>query len=282
MHKLPAMPFYTGDWLKDTSVLSVGARGAWISILVAMWDAEPRGVLSLSMPAYSRLIGAPEDQTEALIYELTNLRICNFLTDSNGVLTLISRRMVRDEKARETNRMRASKHYEKKILRDSNGILTSHSSFSSSFSSSKPKPKTSSSRLSPDEEFEKFWEAYPNKRSKGQAERAWHKLAPDAALVATMLDSLAAQNAEREYLRKNRQFVPEWKHPATWLNGACWNDEVHVDPLAPPGKSVNGNCRKCNFNSTIHALRKCQESKEMFIKKFPRFEAVCEEFEPCR
>lgn len=130
--------------------------------------------------------------------------------------------------------------------------------------------------------FEKFWEAYPNKRSKGQAERAWHKLAPDAALVATMLDSLAAQNAEREYLRKNRQFVPAWKHPATWLNGACWNDEVHVDPLAPPGQSVNGNCRKCNFNSTIHALRKCQESKEMFIKKFPQFEAVCEAFEPCQ
>ncbi len=132
MAKIPAFQFYTGDWLKDTGILSVAAAGAWIRLLVAMWDAAPRGKLKLSMDAYARLLGTSDQQARALIAELTSVRICENLTEPNGDITLSSRRMVREDKERELNRLRAKKFYDANNKRRPNGNLTFPSSSSSS------------------------------------------------------------------------------------------------------------------------------------------------------
>lgn len=131
------MQFYTGDWLKDTGVLSVAAAGAWIRLLVAMWDAERRGELSLPIGSLARIIGVESGDAEKLIAELGITRVANVLTDSNGLITVQSRRMMREEKDRESNRLRAERHYKNKNLRNSNENLTVYSSSSSSISSSK-------------------------------------------------------------------------------------------------------------------------------------------------
>lgn len=85
--------------------------------------------------------------------------------------------------------------------------------------------------------FQRFWERYPIKKAKGQALKAWKKLAPDDALTATMLAAIDAQQHERDAKARRREFVPEWKHPGTWLNGRCWEDEAappsSVEPCAP-------------------------------------------------
>lgn len=61
--------------------------------------------------------------------------------------------------------------------------------------------------------FERFWVAYDYKKARANAERAWRRIAPDAALVDQIV---AAAKIDRPELRK---------HPATWLNAACWEDE---------------------------------------------------------
>jgi hypothetical protein len=76
--------------------------------------------------------------------------------------------------------------------------------------------------------FSKFWEAYPRKKSPGAAEKAWAKLKPDAELLATMLEAIKAQTAERAAKTQRGEFVPEWKHPATWLNARAWEDVVDI------------------------------------------------------
>lgn len=86
----------------------------------------------------------------------------------------------------------------------------------------------------PAAQFARFWEAYPLKKSKGQAERAWKKLKPNADLVAKMLAALQEQTAERKARKQANEFVPEWKYPSTWLNGRCWEDEASAPSSNSP------------------------------------------------
>ena len=71
--------------------------------------------------------------------------------------------------------------------------------------------------------FEKFWTAYPHKRDKKAAIKAWTKLSVDDDLAKSIMDGLASEIRHRENVTKG--FIPEWKYPATWLNGACWEND---------------------------------------------------------
>lgn len=72
------------------------------------------------------------------------------------------------------------------------------------------------------ERFAKFWEAYPRKQAKGNAEKAFKRLKVSAALLDKMLDAIAWQKTTDEWKKDNGQFIP---HPASWLNSARWEDE---------------------------------------------------------
>ncbi len=80
--------------------------------------------------------------------------------------------------------------------------------------------------------FERWWTTYPHKVGKGQALKAWDKMmkgkTPEEvdALWRQMILAIDAQKKHREHAKRTGQFMPEWKHPATWLNGQCWLDEV--------------------------------------------------------
>lgn len=71
--------------------------------------------------------------------------------------------------------------------------------------------------------FAVFWHAYPNKKAKRAAERAWHKLQPNEQLQAVILASLQRATTSAQWLKEDGQFIP---HPATWLNGRRWEDDL--------------------------------------------------------
>lgn len=71
------------------------------------------------------------------------------------------------------------------------------------------------------QKFEDFWMAYPRRKGKGQAFRAWRTACKTAA-PEEILAGLARTKWPAE-----PKFI---KHPATWLNGQCWLDEP--DPLS--------------------------------------------------
>ena len=71
--------------------------------------------------------------------------------------------------------------------------------------------------------FAEFWNAYPRKVAKPDALKAWAKLKPDPDLQAAILDALAIQ--ARAWTDK--KYIP---HPATWLNGRRWEDEISAAP----------------------------------------------------
>jgi DNA-binding MarR family transcriptional regulator len=78
-----------------------------------------------------------------------------------------------------------------------------------------------------DELFARFWAAYPLKRSKGTAERAFAKLKPNEPLLAEILVGLErAKTSDPRFV--GGEYIP---HPATWLNAKGWQDEaVPVNP----------------------------------------------------
>lgn len=78
--------------------------------------------------------------------------------------------------------------------------------------------------------FETWWQGYPKKLGKADAEKAWMKVRPDAAMQAKLTDCLAKQCQWETWKRDGGRFIP---HAATWLNGKRWADEA--DAVAGPG-----------------------------------------------
>ena len=83
-------------------------------------------------------------------------------------------------------------------------------------------PKSTPSCASDDARFVEFWTAYPRKKSKGQALKAWKRLAPSADLLRAILTAITTAKASQDWKRDNGQFIP---YPATWLNARGWEDE---------------------------------------------------------
>lgn len=92
------------------------------------------------------------------------------------------------------------------------------------------KPK---SPAAPTPEFEAFWKAYPRKVAKGAAIKAWNKALKDGADPQTIIGAAAFYALERKM-----QDPTYTKHPATWLNAACWQDEP--DPTYTPPTGAGG------------------------------------------
>jgi hypothetical protein len=84
----------------------------------------------------------------------------------------------------------------------------------------KPKP-VDREELVWDENFLRFWEAYPKKAAKGDAYKAWKKLRPGAKMVESILHALEVQKRSVKWREDNGKYIP---HPATWLNGTRWED----------------------------------------------------------
>lgn len=81
-------------------------------------------------------------------------------------------------------------------------------------------------------DFSTFWGLWPRKTAKKDAERAWAKLrAVDRRAV---LHVLPKHIAYWEAIRAPMEFIP---HPATWLNGERWKDQI-VAPAPRPTRSA--------------------------------------------
>ena len=102
--KRPAFQFYPADWRKDAALqsCSVAAQGLWINVLCIAHECEPYGHLTvngkaMSAPQIGRLVGLGAKECDRLLDELLQAGVSS--VTSEGMV--FSRRMVRDEQARE-------------------------------------------------------------------------------------------------------------------------------------------------------------------------------------
>jgi hypothetical protein len=75
--------------------------------------------------------------------------------------------------------------------------------------------------MTKEEQFEMFWKSFPRRVAKGAARKAF-----DKAIKKTTLENML--KAITEYVAKKPEKI-DFKHPATWLNGECWDDEWEPD-----------------------------------------------------
>jgi phage replication O-like protein O len=76
--------------------------------------------------------------------------------------------------------------------------------------------------------FSRFYAAYPKKRAKQDAIKAWRKISPENGLFETIMAAVVKQKRSDDWTRENGRFIP---NPASWLNGRRWEDEVEISPL---------------------------------------------------
>ena len=101
-HKLPAMQFYPGDWLKDPNLrrCSHAARGVWIDMLCLMHECEQRGRLATAGVPWTdaeivRAVGGDPAVTAEALAELGRAGV--YSRDDGAV---VCRRMLRDDSMR--------------------------------------------------------------------------------------------------------------------------------------------------------------------------------------
>jgi hypothetical protein len=73
------------------------------------------------------------------------------------------------------------------------------------------------------ETFDAFWRAYPKRKAKGDAERAWAKLRPDRELAERIVSAVKRATTCPDWVRDAGRYIP---HPATWLNDKRWEDDL--------------------------------------------------------
>jgi 5-methylcytosine-specific restriction endonuclease McrA len=92
----------------------------------------------------------------------------------------------------------------------------------------KPRPPFTSKKQ--EQLFDQFWQLYPRKKNKGQAERVWARLRPNDELFAAILAGLERAKASYDWQKEGGKYIP---YPATWLNAKGWEDEY------TPAEEVN-------------------------------------------
>lgn len=111
--RLPFMKFFPMDFDIDMAPHSLEIRGAWITIINHLWNCQPRGEATHSHEQWGRILGTVENDTERIINYIINEKIASCNGNCNGIVTLMSRRIQREEKDRESVRIRVQRHREK-------------------------------------------------------------------------------------------------------------------------------------------------------------------------
>jgi len=78
----------------------------------------------------------------------------------------------------------------------------------------------------PDEQFEIFWRAYPRKKDKGDARRAWEQTKTIRPLTADLVKAVIVQKSSVDWTKEGGRYVP---YPASWLRGERWEDSDEIE-----------------------------------------------------
>ena len=116
--KLPWLKFYPGDWLSDEALrgCSPAARGLWVDLICLMAKSKRHGFLlsgdkPMTPEHIARIFGETLEATSSLLIELAQAGVYSIEKDC-----IFSRRMVKDENNRKSNRIRVLRHRNANVM----------------------------------------------------------------------------------------------------------------------------------------------------------------------
>lgn len=86
------------------------------------------------------------------------------------------------------------------------------------------------------DDFEIFWRAYPRRVAKAVARKAWFQTAKIRPPLEELLAAINNQCQSEQWQKDGGQYIP---HPATWLRGERWSDEMEIDVPKQLSKTLN-------------------------------------------
>jgi hypothetical protein len=129
------------------------------------------------------------------------------------------------DKIREQTRVRVARYKEKqKAL--TNGNVTANATVTQGNATEEEREEDKDIKnIKKDysDSFLKFWTAYPNKQAKATAQKAWAKIQNEPNILSIILSAIEAHKRSESWIKDGGKFIP---HPATWLNGRRWEDEI--------------------------------------------------------
>ena len=265
--KDPAFLFYSSDFLTGVSDLTMEERGQYITLLCMQ---HQKGHLS--------------EKTCRLILGLPNLSLAQdvmkkFKKDENGLYynERLEQEVAKRAKSTEASRLNGTLggRPKKEKEPDENLQVISRLGFSkprqnlgeneneSVNANTNDLKKGGSGGNDSDALFDEFWAAYPKRRSKGEARKAWKSISPSKELVAIMLEKLARATTCHDWTKDNGRFIP---YPATWLRSEGWHDEI-----TPNIGESQYPCGKILRNVETKNERNARVLNEFIGKVDPRF-----------
>jgi len=227
MAALPYMQFYVADYLADTTHLTAEEHGAYMLLLFSYWQTGK----PLRIDRLATVARIPNDrwpsvaETLSEFFHVTETHWVQFRVEAD--LEAVNSKVVTASNAGKASaRAKALKKQQElngcstdvadPLQRNGNHIDTDTDT-DKNIKSTPPMAE---------DLFPKFWKLYPNKKGKAAAQKAWAKLHVTDDLFNLIAQGLARQCVSPGWTKDGGQFIP---HPATWLNGKRWEDEI-----APP------------------------------------------------
>lgn len=138
-----------------------------------------------------------------------------FIDEQWSLLNWEKRQFKSDSSAERVSRHRANKKAA------SNGDVTLQKRKSNALDTDTDTDNKNHSASVPDDGFDLFWKAYPKKKSRGDALKAWRKLKSKRETLALIQSALAWQTKTQDWTKDGGQFIP---YPASYLNSQGWLD----------------------------------------------------------
>lgn len=244
MAALPYMQFYVADYLADTTHLTAEEHGAYMLLLFSYWQTgKPLRIDRLATVARipnERWPSVAETLSE--FFHVTETHWVQFRVEAD--LEAVNSKVVTASNAGKASaRAKALKKQQELNDRSTDVADPLQRKPNHTDTDTDTDKNTKSSSPAADDLFPKFWTLYPNKKGKAAAEKAWKKLKVTDDLFTLIAHGLAKQCASQAWLKDSGQFIP---HPATWLNGKRWEDEI---PSAPTNVHLLPVNRHTNFES---------------------------------
>jgi hypothetical protein len=113
------MQYVPGDWLSDAQVSQCrpATRGIWWDAISAMHGIDRCGQLSGTVEALARVCRCRVDEMRASVDDLRSTGAAD-VTVSNGIVTLVNRRMRREYENRQAMKNRVDRHRQNKKKRE--------------------------------------------------------------------------------------------------------------------------------------------------------------------
>jgi hypothetical protein len=125
-----------------------------------------------------------------------------------------------------------------------NRLLTSHQQATNNIQEREERKKERNIKTHPlpektndgySEDFLAFYGAYPKKRSKDTAWRAWKNRNGSKPDIGILLEAIEKQSHSEQWIKEGGKFIP---YPATWLNAGGWDDEIEEKQIKAKGGIV--------------------------------------------